>query len=259
MKWCFVNASAAGTAHSRSNMPCQDSSLVDVALTSAGEEILIAVVSDGAGSAAKAEAASDFVCRELFKKAEECCKAQPCLAEIGEGHIKGWILGIREDLLTRGHVEGVKLTDYACTVLLAIVGASEAIYAQIGDGAIVVGDGAMYSVVFWPETGEYANTTYFITDEDLEHHLKITKTNVPPCELAILTDGLQRIALKYDTKTPYHPFFLPMFQRLQTEVAGMPYELCDELERFLSSAAINERTDDDKTLLLAARYARNCI
>ena len=38
-------------------------------------------------------------------------------------------------------------------------------YFQIGDGGIVVSNEENYDTVFWPEQGEYANTTFFISDD----------------------------------------------------------------------------------------------
>lgn len=190
----------------------------------------------------------------LFKKAETWLKRQTSLGDLTSGLVEEWILGLRADLERKAREDSAVLRDYSSTVLLAIVGRTEAIYAQIGDGAIVISTGdEEYSVVFWPENGEYANMTYFITDDDCKKHLQVQRTSSSPWELALLTDGLQRIALKYDTKTAFSPFFIPMSKTLRNKPPGMSYVLCDALSGFLNSSAINERTDDDKTLLLASR------
>ena len=44
-----------------------------------------------------------------------------------------------------------------------------------------------------------------------------------------------------------------MFARLRRESAGEPEGLREELRAFLGSAPVNQRTDDDKTLVLATR------
>jgi hypothetical protein len=44
-----------------------------------------------------------------------------------------------------------------------------------------------------------------------------------------------------------------MFARLRREPAARPRRLAGELRTFLDSPAVNRRTDDDKTLVLATR------
>jgi hypothetical protein len=44
-----------------------------------------------------------------------------------------------------------------------------------------------------------------------------------------------------------------MFARLRGERQGQPRGLLEELRAFLASAPVNQRTDDDKTLVLATR------
>lgn len=68
MKWRFINSGVAGTSHLRTDLPCQDSCFVDVVLTHSDEEVLVAAVSDGAGSAAKAEISSELICTGSLKK-----------------------------------------------------------------------------------------------------------------------------------------------------------------------------------------------
>jgi hypothetical protein len=67
----------------------------------------------------------------------------------------------------------------------------------------------------------------------------------------MFTDGLQRLLLHYETQTPHIPFFEPVFAQLEN--AECCARLNEELRSFLDSRAVNQRTDDDKTLVLAAR------
>jgi hypothetical protein len=69
----------------------------------------------------------------------------------------------------------------------------------------------------------------------------------------MFSDGLQRLALVYESQTAYTPFFEPMFSVLRKADLAACDTLSDQLARFLSSPKVNERTDDDKTLVLATR------
>lgn len=65
----------------------------------------------------------------------------------------------------------------------------------------------------------------------------------------MLSDGIQLLALRYADNTAHDPFFRPLF-----EFAGNPASTNAELEEFLRSERVCERTDDDKTLVLAIRH-----
>jgi hypothetical protein len=134
---------------------------------------------------------------------------------------------------------------------VAIVGEHAAAFSQIGDGAIVVGDGDTYRTVFWPQNGEYANTTNFVTDEAFADNLVFQLHQGPVDELALFTDGLQMLALNFADHSVHRPFFLPMFRKLRLAAAGEG--LPRALRHFLGSPSVNQRSDDDKTLILATR------
>jgi len=70
-------------------------------------------------------------------------------------------------------------------------------------------------------------------------------------EVALLTDGLQMLALNFAARKPHAPFFEPLFTALRGAVS--PDDLVVPLRAFLDSDAVNSRTDDDKTLVLATR------
>jgi len=106
-----------------------------------------------------------------------------------------------------------------------------------------------YGVVFWPEQGEFANTTFFVTGPDALEHLRLEVCPRRLKNVALFTDGLQHVALSYQSQTPHAPFFAPMFGRLRSEEQWQ--SLGDSLKTFLESNAIIKRTDDDCTLMLA--------
>ena len=70
-------------------------------------------------------------------------------------------------------------------------------------------------------------------------------------ECALLTDGLQLLALNFAKRSAHTAFFAPFFTTLRA--APEPTDLVVDLRAFLDSSSVNSRTDDDKTLLLATR------
>jgi hypothetical protein len=149
--------------------------------------------------------------------------------------------------------------DFACTLLGVVVGNLCAACFQIGDGVMVVADSEehAYGHVFWPDRGEYANTTHFVTQEEALEHLQFECVRREIVDVALLTDGLQGIALNYQQQTAHVPFFRGLFAPLRTLGEGRSDEMSRSLVEFLSSPRVNEKTDDDKTLVLACRMNKS--
>jgi hypothetical protein len=63
----------------------------------------------------------------------------------------------------------LKAQDFACTLLAAVIGQNQSVFFQLGDGAMVqslAGEKDLYHCICWPQQGEYANSTNFLTDAD---------------------------------------------------------------------------------------------
>jgi hypothetical protein len=159
----------------------------------------------------------------------------------------------REAVLTEAERHGSEPRELASTLLVVVVGPSGGGALQIGDGVIVVSDGANgWCWVFWPQRGEYANTTHFLTDEDAAERLQLEPFVGQVTDVALMTDGLESLALHYASKSVHEPFFHGMFQPLlDADGAEEINRLSASLERFLSSERVGSRTDDDVSLILA--------
>jgi hypothetical protein len=139
----------------------------------------------------------------------------------------------------------------ASTMLGGVVGESAAAFFQIGDGALVTRQGDSYEHVFWPSAGEYVNLTHFVTDAEAERALAFKWTPRRVDEVAVFTDGLQRLTLDFKTEKVHEPFFAHMFKPLRA--CSDSADLSAALRSFLESPQVESRTDDDKTLILATR------
>ena len=253
--WRYVLASVVGVAHLNEGIGCQDACATQLLLAPELGPVLVLAVADGAGSAAFSDAGAVLACNTWLSG---------CVAWLMEAPIENWTPAVASllfqqvrDALERLAIEREQpLREFACTLLGAVVTTDRALFLQIGDGAIVIGDPDMgYRPVFWPQSGEYANETHFVTDPYAKTRFESTVLNETVTEVALLSDGLQRLALHYRSRQAHEPFFRPLFQRLREHPEpGCPEELVTALERLLASPMINERTHDDKTLILASRY-----
>ena len=156
---------------------------------------------------------------------------------------------------------------------------------QIGDGAIVVSDGGNgWGWVFWPQRDEYAEQMSrartrtrqssagysghnavstptrhdFLTDADALERLRIAPRLGKVTDIALMTDGLESLAMHYASTSAYEPFFRGMFRPiLDAGEASVNKDreikhLSASLDRFLSSDRVRSRTDDDVSLVLAS-------
>jgi hypothetical protein len=245
--WKLILDSVVGTSHTQTNQPCQDYATGRLV----GEETIVLVCADGAGSASRSEFGSRFVCTGLLNIIASALENGLELKEITREQVVEWHGAVRRRLSLEACRDNVDLREFATTILTAILGPSQALFSHIGDGVIVYGDGDEYRTPFWPQQGEYVNTTYFLTGSDFEDHLLIEGIERRIDEVALLTDGLQPLALHYASRSVHSPFFEPMFTALRG--ANDPEEFREPLKAFLNSPAVNSRTDDDKTLVLATR------
>jgi len=256
--WRTGYASAVGTSHIATGVPCQDASGCVVITEPDGSGILIAAVSDGAGSAAHSEKGSRKTVDRFLADFGCLVVKDPSLATLDEPAVMSWLRDLHRDLAESAMAAGHAPSDYACTLLGAVVGPALAVFVQIGDGAIVFREAGSgnYSWVFWPQNGEFANVTNFLTQADFEDAVQIDRTDVPPVELAIFSDGIERLVLDMANRSVHAPALTPIFQWLAT--TGAPAISNGEtpgLLAFLNSDKVNSRTDDDKSLVVATRVS----
>jgi hypothetical protein len=252
--WRTLAASVVGTAHASAALPCADACAVRVLRRRrAGGSVLVAVAADGAGTSERAPEGARLACEAVLERARRWAGGRADLSTFGREAFLPWLDDTRARIAAAARAEARESRDYSCTLLVALVGGRRAAFFQIGDGVIVYRDGGgAYVPALWPQTGEYANCTWFVTDADAADRVQAA-TAEDVHEVALLTDGLQALALRFATREAHGPFFEPMFDRLRREREGQSRRLLAELRAFLGSAPVNRRTDDDKTLVLATR------
>jgi hypothetical protein len=249
VNWRTVNASEVGTSHLGTARPCEDSCWTAVDSTPAGLSVLSMFVADGAGSAAQGGAGAELAVQAAASFMAEKLKQ----AEFGlnDDFAVDCVTHVRSCMHARAETEGVAARDFACTFLGVVSSSIGTLVLQVGDGGIVLDVGNGLEVPVVPMSGEYANMTHFVTDENAISVLATKAYLGPASRVAVFSDGLQRLALNMATNTAHEPFFAPFFKVLASSTPEQEDALHGALVRFLSSPSVNERTDDDKTLALA--------
>ena len=248
LNWDVIKASRQGVSHKKNNdTPCQD--YVRYKLLPTG--ILILAIADGAGTAERSlDGAKLGVSQSLrfIEKKLKDYKSQDAF------HVES----ILRDAFTHGqkHIfdyansERIPHRLFSTTLSIAICFPGWLCAGQIGDGAIVIEelDGTYHSIIN-PHKGEYVNETIFLNSEGSLDRIGFCMWKKPIKSIALLTDGLIRLALHTADNRPEVNFFNPWFKYLtmqkNTKIATQ------KLEQFLESDRVCSRTDDDKSIVFA--------
>lgn len=252
--WRFIGASVVGTSHIEAGAPPQDECFAELLTAADGSLVLVCAVADGAGSATEGARGAELAVLTVVQAVEEHLK-RSTVATVTEDTNRGFLERVRAAIRREADEQGRVPRDYACTLLCAVIGERHAACVQVGDGAIVAASGGAHGVVFWPAAGPYANMTHFVCDDDAQENVQSMCVEARIDEVALFSDGLQRLALSFANLTPHAPFFDPMLAALRAAPDEECPDLEEQLRQFLGSAAVNQRTDDDKSLILATRRA----
>ena len=257
VEWGVAFASVIGTSHIKANKSCQDVCICEVIKDKNENSVLSAIASDGAGSSLYSDTGAKIICDTMMEEIKGFIIRGHLVQEISKEIVKVWLECFLMKIDLFAEQKDTYQREFACTLLGAVIGTDYSIFFQIGDGAIIISpqyEDEEYNLVFWPSRGEYANTTYFATDSNCwEEFLMFDIRNQTINEVAIITDGIQNIALHNASKTVFRPFFYPLFTYLKTSSNECINRINIELINFLGSEKINKLIDDDKTLLLATR------
>jgi hypothetical protein len=248
--WRYISRSVQGESHVADGTPCQDSSRVRT-LDGKAAGTLVACIADGAGSVKYSAVGSLVACNAVVESVDAYLEAHGTITGLEPKDAIAWCDLARGRIEEEANARDARINEFATTIGAAILTPGGSCFFQIGDGAIVVRSGAVSGVVFWPQSGEYVNTTTFLTSKEYRDRLQLYVTPQSFKQVALFTDGIERIALRFDSQTPHSPFFDPLFQALGTLEDWQ--SLGDNLEQFLKSESVCKRSDDDKTLILATR------
>lgn len=217
----------------------------------ASSQTIIACAADGAGSAKRSDLGSAIACETIAENASRYFDSYRNFTQLQLDDVITWCESVREKMRQTADEKKCRMRDLATTICVAILSPECSIFFQIGDGAITVGKDGVYGVIFWPQSGEYANVTNFMTSDDYQDKIEFQATTTQFSDVALFTDGIERLALDFEGQTPHLPFFQPLFRAVRS--SGNGSNLGKDLAQFLQSDSVTSRSDDDKTLILATQ------
>ena len=276
-EWVVVGASVKGNGHIQSGMPCQDNNKFELL----GKGWGVAVVSDGAGSAAHSDMGSKVVVergtlhfKNLVEK--EGWMDKNTLPSDAEWLQKSYFVlkAIRNEVEMVAKKNNVDLKSLSATCLAVV-------FSPMGLLAVHVGDGRMgcktasggWKAIMTPHKGDEANQTLFLVSEfwDIPNYVQ-SGVLVPesivvrePVEaFAVMSDGCESTAWLctaqnaetgkyYDQNKPFEGFFNPLEETLASfHTDNVPEEERKEKwYKFIESGTKGfVKEQDDKTMIL---------
>lgn len=177
-------ATVVGRSHVARGEECQDVALVE----RIGRRAILAVVSDGAGSASRGGAGAAIVASVA---ARHLRRLRPTAFAREAG--LGIVVAIRSEIETEAAAQGGRARDFAATFLAVLLRQTKTgicwFALHIGDGAIVGDLDGVPAIVSAPQNGEFSNTTYFVTDADAMDRLRTYQGEGAHAAFALMTDG----------------------------------------------------------------------
>ena len=162
--WGWVGALSTGTGHLATGESCQDFGACVEFSRPNGEAVLLAIVSDGAGSAPLGRVGARIACLSLAREIGKHLRNHQ-YSTIDTDLARRWLSVVQSDVQKVAERAGMPLRAYAATLVSAMIYDDAATVLQVGDGgcALRASNGAWH-VPVWPMHGEYASSTYFVTD-----------------------------------------------------------------------------------------------
>ena len=277
-KWVIVGASVKGNGHIQSNMPCQDNHMFESLNNGWG----IAIVSDGAGSAAHSELGSKIVVsrgifhfKNLIEK-ERWIAKQSLPTDI-EWFQKSYAVlkDIRNDVMMVAKKNNIDVKSLSATCLVVIYSPFGLLTVHIGDGRMgYKSNSGEWKPMMTPHKGEEANQTIFLVSDFWSiPNYEMSSVLVPECRVirenvkafALMSDGCENTAWlcsalnsdtgKYeDRNLPFDKFFNPLEETLLTfdKNSILEEERQSKWYKFIESGTSGfTREQDDKTMIYA--------
>ena len=262
MPWKAIACSAKGTSHEKLGSPCQDYAQF-IRVNDFGEivnngDIIIGAVCDGAGSCKHSDIGSQLAVETALKYLQGWLKwlkkggkdLSPAILEDDAHKVFAQVVEeVKKQFESQAQERHCSPKDLSCTLLVVVATPQWLAAMQIGDGFIVIRQpDSEYQLLFQPIKGEYANETTFVTASNALEKMRVRVVTGEQQFIFASTDGLERIALEIKQESkPYPPVFDNFREAIKTRSED---EEKISTEKWLQSEEVNERTDDDKTILL---------
>ena len=204
---------------------------------------VVAIVSDGAGSAKYGKIGAKCVCEkvcEILMKADFKNMRQNIIDAIDVTRDELMIHRLNKTKSEAG------LIDFSATLVGAVYDKGKGIFFHIGDGAGVAFLKSKNVVISEPENGIFASETFFYTMDDWKDSLRFTNFENAHT-IFLMSDGVTNFSFSRDYQTIEKSFLQPIADYLNKETCKA--KALRALTNTLNNPQALRLNSDDKTLL----------
>lgn len=231
-------STVVGQYHKAKNIPCQDC----YKYLKRNNKI-VAVVSDGAGSAKYGKIGAKIVCDTLCD-----ILISASMTDIKQKIVDAIDVARNKLILHRynKYKNQSGIINFAATVVGVYYYKNRGVFFHIGDGAAIAFLRNEETIISQPENGIFSCETYFYTMDDWKDSLRFTTFDKAK-NLMLMTDGVTGFAFKNDFEDIETGFVNPINNFLQTEPDRK--KALRALNNTLSNPRAQKLNSDDKTFL----------
>jgi hypothetical protein len=280
--WVVVGASVKGNGHIQTGMPCQDNHVFESISNGWG----IAIVSDGAGSAARSDMGSKILVSRGLAHFKNLIEKEGWIEKkILPSDMEWWqkaysvLKDVRNDIIFFAQKNNIDLKDLSATCIFVIYSPYGLLTAHVGDGRM--GYKTMsneWKSMMTPHKGNEANQTVFLVSDfwDIPNYT-LSGVLVPETMViresvkafVLMSDGCENTAwlcttlnsesgIYYDRNIPFDRFFNPLEETLISFVHENVHqnERQEKWYRFLEKGTDGfVKEQDDKTMIFAVNLS----
>lgn len=232
-----IAASVAGQLHASQNLPCQDH------YQYAKGRNLVAIVSDGAGSAKYGKIGAKTLCMTLCD----------LLKNANFNHIEDEIIRavkiVRQKLILHRYnksKDDLGLAPFAATLVGVVYKKDRGVFFHIGDGAALSLHDQTDFIASRPENGSFSCETFFFTQQAWRENLRFTQI-AKAKSILLMSDGLTSFAFQPDFQNIERKFIEPINDFLLSEKSKTKARKA--LSNTLNTPRAQKLNPDDKTLV----------
>ena len=233
----IIASSVTGQLHLTQGQPCQD------CFKYTKGQNLVAVISDGAGSAKYGKIGAKTICSticDILKNADFNKVEEKIIYALKTARQKLMLHRLNKTKDDFG------LPIFAATVVGVVYNQNQGIFFHIGDGAAISLHEDRDFTASRPENGNFSCETFFFTQQAWRENLRFTKIN-NASSILLMSDGLTSFAFKPDLTDVEHKFIDPINNYLLSETSVT--KATKALYNTLNTPRAQKLNPDDKTLV----------
>jgi serine/threonine protein phosphatase PrpC len=247
----YYNLSLQGTSHSKSGIPCQDSSHI----TLLENGWAVAVIADGLGAAKHSDVGAYLATGAVVDHMTEFCvlKSEWNVPDLMKALRESYKVALKK-INEKAAIVNISPGEYDTTLTTAVYNGSKLVFAHVGDGGIVTlskkGD---FSLLTKPQKGEEFNMVSPLRSENKWVFGSSALESDDICAFAMLTDGIYDVVCPWLLANQEQPIYVnyirPFMDRNLLKVSNQADfdKIRKEIKLFLNSE-YNAKITDDKTI-----------